>query len=1099
MALLLGAMGGSPLAIAQNKSVDYVQDVKPILQRKCYACHSALKQEANLRLDTVDLMKAGGESGPVVVANDLFSSILWNRVHSADEFSRMPPKGEPLSDLELEKVKQWILLGAHSPLREQPQNSPADHWSFQPLQNVIPPASDAQPIDAFIEEKLHAHKLKLSPPVDSTALLRRLFLTLHGLPPSPQELEHWQARIKTPSGRLQLINSLLDSPRYAERIAQFWLDIVRYADTHGFEVNTSRPNAWPYRDYVIQSFKNDKPYDQFIREQLAGDQLQTPEGTGFLVAAAVLLPGQIGKDDASKRLARQDALDEIIVGASATFLGLTIGCARCHDHKFDPISQNDYYALQAFFAGVTYGQRPIKDKVYQSRLDEAEKLSIKIRELEKQISASRPYENPGSIWIIDDEDLRHVSVLKKKNGHGVNPDGIKRGYKNDPGDIDRMPNLSNGRYTWWDNTPGEDVFTWNPSLQGRFRIWISWGVHGSGIHTRDARYILDHDGNLSTRHDQTEIIQADQFYFARQAEGESEKKPRWSGLLNAGVHDLGPESKVVLRGGKTGAGITADVLVLQELLVDSANTHDWPCLRVPVAFDQNEEYFSSIEAKYVRFTSLHTTHDDRHEPCLDELEVYTSDDIPVNIALASRGTTPSSSGNYSTTGYHQLAHVNDGLFGNEKSWISNVKGQGWVQLEFPKVFSINRIVWGRDRTKKYMDRLPVSYRIDVSVDGERWVTVTDSRNRLPLGTPFDTTTTIIRNAPPEEQKVLRDTMRALKEFRQRDEELRKPRLIYAGVFHEPDSTRLLLRGDPEQPQELVNPSVPRIFGDMSLPFDSQEHERRLALADWIASPDNPLTARVMVNRIWQMHFGCGLIATPSDFGLNGARPSHPELLDWLTNQFIASGWSVKALHRLILMSRTFQQASYMSSLAETVDADNTLLWRFPSRRLEAEAIRDSMLAVSGELNFQMGGPGFDFFKTRGGLSGFPPVQEFGPDRLRRMIYAHRIRMESIPVFGAFDCPDAGQPAPKRQQSTTPIQALNLFNSEFVLTRAQAIAKRVEQTFQDDEEKIIEVFRLMLGRQPTQTEMIAAQQAVSESDLAMLARVLLNSNEFVYIP
>ncbi|MEM7557796.1 MAG: DUF1553 domain-containing protein [Planctomycetota bacterium] len=322
-----------------------------------------------------------------------------------------------------------------------------------------------------------------------------------------------------------------------------------------------------------------------------------------------------------------------------------------------------------------------------------------------------------------------------------------------------------------------------------------------------------------------------------------------------------------------------------------------------------------------------------------------------------------------------------------------------------------------------------------------------------------------------------------------------------------------------------------------MPTETADRDRRRVLADWIASGDNPLTARVMVNRIWQYHFGIGLVETSSDFGLNGSRPSHPELLDWLAKEFIASGWSVKHLHRIILASGTYQQASALSQeqaiQGARVDGDNRLLWRFPSRRLEAEAIRDCVLQVSGKLNLAMGGAGFDFFQSRGGLSGFPPVEDFGAKQLKRMIYAHKIRMEQVPVFGAFDCPDAGLPAPRRSQSTTAIQALSLFNSKFILDQSQAFASRISldtlplaeasnaptvtlplaggsddspgralpsSEFRSPRLNPIQLaFLHALGRLPTSAELTSASEVVDTHGLPTLCRVLFNSNEFLYLP
>jgi hypothetical protein len=290
------------------------------------------------------------------------------------------------------------------------------------------------------------------------------------------------------------------------------------------------------------------------------------------------------------------------------------------------------------------------------------------------------------------------------------------------------------------------------------------------------------------------------------------------------------------------------------------------------------------------------------------------------------------------------------------------------------------------------------------------------------------------------------------------------------------------------------------LGAVTLPKDTAEQERRTALADWIASPQNPLTARVMVNRIWQGHFGTGLVETPSDFGLNGTKPSHPELLDWLAQEFIRSGWSVKQLHRLIVLSATYRQSSRHNPVAAEQDADVRLLWRFPSRRLEAETIRDAMLAVSGRLNLKMYGRGFDLFDKRGGLSGFKPVESFSGDGLRRMIYAHKVRREREAVFGSFDCPDAGQSAARRRESTTPIQALNLFNSRFTIEESAALAARVKADVGADVTKQIRrAYQLALNRDPSADELREAEPAVREHGLTTLCRALFNSNEFLFLP
>jgi len=1083
-----------------DQSREYLEKVKPILKEKCFSCHAAGKQEGELRVDTVKLMLQGGDSGPAIEPGKIEDSILWERISSTDEDERMPPEAEPLSPIQLAALKKWISSGANGPADEQPQADPASHWSFQPL-TFHPPnnINDSQVIDYFIEKKLNENSMDLSPSADHITLIRRMFLDLHGLPPTPEELQKWSSKIEgDPKIIRELIDSLLASPRYGERWGQHWLDVVRYADTHGFEVNTPRENAWRYRDYVIDAFNSDKPYSQFIIEQLAGDVVGEDVATGFLVAAPVLLPGQIGKDDKSKRLARQDSLDEMIVGTGSTFLGLTIGCARCHEHKFDPITQEEYYHLQAFFAGVDYGDREIFDAERKNRHARAGQLEQKLKIINAELAKYQPLAFAGRTILIDDEDAKKVSILKSPNGKGTNPAGTKQGYRDDAGSADRLPNLSRGKYTWWNNHPGEDVFTWNPASAGTYQIWISWGVHSSGVHTRDARYILDDDGDLKTLEDQIEIARADQFYYANQTEGESEKKPRWSGLKSAGVHELSKQSRIILRGGETGTGITADILVLQETTSDPLSP--LPRLREPVNAKRNIEQFKPINARFVRFTTLATSNNNRYEPCLDELEIYATSDAVKNIALVENGTKTTSSGEYGPSDRHRLEHINDGRYGNERSWIASQRQGGWVQLELPEVFEINKIIWGRDRNEKFKDRLATRYQIETSFDGKIWKIIASSQDRVAVGTPWNSADELSRNLPVDSAEKLKTMADNRSKLQKQITELRKPRLVYGGLFRKPDVTHVLNRGDPEQPGEQVGPKVPAVIGLVSLPKDAPENSRRITLAKWIANPENPLTARVMVNRIWQYHYGTGLVETPSDFGHNGGKPSHPQLLDWLASQLNKSGGSIKQIHRLIMNSKTYHQSAYIKQEAQKIDGNCRLLWRFPSRRLEAEAIRDCILQVSGNLNLRMHGPGFNFFKTRGGLSGFPAKEQFGPEEFRRMIYAHKIRMESVPVFGAFDCPDAGQSMPKRSQSTTAIQALNLLNNPFVIEQAERFANRIQTEVGDNPNKQIErIFLLTFGRQVTKTEQAAILPVIKKQGLESLCRVIFNSSEFLYLP
>jgi hypothetical protein len=485
--------------------------------------------------------------------------------------------------------------------------------------------------------------------------------------------------------------------------------------------------------------------------------------------------------------------------------------------------------------------------------------------------------------------------------------------------------------------------------------------------------------------------------------------------------------------------------------------------REPVSSKVNEERFPAIVAHAVRFTVRATNND--AEPCLDELEAWSSDGgAPRNVAAAAAGGAATSSGNYPDASKHRLANVNDGKYGNDFSWISSAAGQGWVRIDWRQATSIDRVAWGRDRLGGYADRLPTDYRIEALRTDGAWIEVASSVDRRPMA--------------PEAP------------------------MVYAGSFVQPDQpTRRLYRGDPAAPREPVGPDAPGVLGSLGLAIDAPEQQRRLALGRWLASPKNPLAARVMVNRIWQHHFGVGLVDTPSDFGGNGSQPTHPELLDWLAGQFIEHHWSVKHMHRLILLSSAYCQSSRPRRQCLGVDSGARLLWRFPPRRLEAEAIRDSVLYVAGSLDLTMGGPGWRAFEPNDNyVRVYEPKQQFGPAEWRRMIYMQRIRMRPEGVFGAFDAPDGGQTCPKRGRSITAVQALHLFNSRFMLEQAQAFAERLRRDAGEDAERQIErAFALAFNRLPEADEARDAMELIESHGLPSLCRALLNANELVFIP
>jgi hypothetical protein len=800
----------------------------------------------------------------------------------------------------------------------------AHHWSLRALvRPEVPAVRDTKwarnPIDAFVLARLEQGTLSPSPEADRRTLIRRVCFDLTGLPPSPEEVESFVSD-PSPDAYEKLVDRLLASPRYGERWARHWLDVVRFADSHGFEMNQPRPNAWHYRDYVIRSLNQDKPYDRFVLEQLAGDAIGADEATGFLVAGPwdqVKSP-----DPVLTAQQRADELHDLVSVTSAAFLGLTVGCARCHDHKFDPVSQADYFRTVAVFSGVQHGERPLRRGDEDARAAQAATVRRELEVLEVKLDALQPLALPG----------------------------------------------------------------------------------------------------------------------------------------------------------KTGS-------------------------RLPVSPVRNVERFEPVEAKFVRFTVSGTN---QFEPCIDELEVYAAGDTTRNVALAAAGARPTSSGDYPGNDIHKLEHVNDGRYGNGRSWICK-DATGWVQLELAEKTRIDRIVWGRDREGKFRDRLATAYRIEVSADGAAWRPAASSDDRI----AYDPTGK--QPVPASDTEGLKPLLEEKQSIEKKLIELTSQRLAYTGTFVQPGPTLLHHRGDPMQPKGAVAPGALASVGPkLDLPPDAPEQQRRLVLAKWVVDPSNPLTARVIVNRLWQHHFGRGIVATPSDFGRMGAAPTHPELLDWLAAELVqgpvpserseSKGWRLKPIHRLIVTSAAYRQGSASRPDALAVDAGSTLLWRYPPRRIEAEAIRDAILAVSGMLDLTAGGPGFDVFKPNDNyVRVYDPKDQFGPAEFRRMVYQFKPRLQHDGTFGAFDCPDAGQSTPARASSTTPLQALNLMNGPFVVQQAEFFAERVrKEAGEGPAAQVNRAFGLAFGRTPEETERAAGVQLVRHHGLPALCRALFNANEFVYV-
>ena len=904
------------------------REISAILVDQCVSCHGPTQKKGGLDLSRRATALKGGKSGTAIVPGSPDESLLVDKVVEGE----MPPKGA-LRREQVAAVRAWVQAGAtyaSEPL--SPRRAGADWWSLRPIQTVTPPERHGSdwiktPIDAFILAGLKAKGLAPAPAAGPATLIRRVTFDLTGLPPSPEAVAAFVAASEIdPRAFETLVETLLASPQYGERWGRHWLDVVRFGESQGYETNLPRPGAWPYRDYVIRAFNRDTPFPQFIAQQLAGDgdttDWLTQAATGFLVGGTHDIVGNQTIEGMLQQ--RADDLDDMITATGTTFLGLTIQCARCHDHKFDPIAQKDYYGFQAIFAGVNHAERELAAADSEGRRRETAVITAELAEVEQRLDAHEPLARP-------DRD---------------SPD--------------------------------------RPMVNAR----------------------------------------------------------------------------------------------------------------------RNVERFEPVKARMVRMTILATS--DRTEPCLDEVEVYASSRAPVNIALASAGGKASASSEYLNAAIHKIAHLNDGRSGNGASWISRVPGKGTITIAWPEPATIDRVVWGRDREEAYRDRLATEYYLEVALEPGRWQVVASSLDRVrydPNGSAAKSAS-ITTDVAPEAARERAELRARQAELRARLSQLRATLKVYAGTFSQPGPTHLLVRGDPTRKgPEVVPATVAAIGPKLVLDASTPELNRRDALAHWLADPANPLPARVMVNRVWHYHFGRGIVATPSDFGFNGAPPSHPELLDWLASTYIAGGWRLKPIHRLIVTSAAYRQSSRLDHKAQGIDRDNSLLWRMTPRRLEAESLRDAILATSGRLDTRMGGPGYNIWEPNTNyVAVYKPRAELGPDAFRRMVYQFKPRSQPDPTFSAFDCPDAALVAPRRNVSTTALQALNMLNSRFVIQQASYFARRLEAEAGADPGRQVERgFRLAFGRGPSPSERNAAVALIASHGSAAFCRALYNANEFVYVP
>lgn len=826
--LLQASREGAVQAAPFEERIDFSKQIQPILKQFCYRCHGPEKQKSGLRLDQRKAALEGGDEGVVVIAGKSGQSNLYRYIAGLDADKKMPPTGPKPSREQIELIKKWIDEGAVWPEKAEAESE--IWWSLKPLQRPAPPLAKKEwirtPIDAFILAKLKEKGLSPAPEADRRTLIRRLYFDLTGLPPTPEEVDQFIGDAD-PQAYEKLVDRLLASPRYGERWARHWLDIVHYGETHGYDKDKPRPNAWPYRDYVIRALNEDKPYGRFVEEQLAGDILYPGtrdgiEALGFIAAGPWDFIGhaELPETKIDGKIARHLDRDDMVANTINTFQSTTIHCAQCHNHKFDPISSEDYYSLQAVFAALDRADKPY-DFDPQTARQRAE-LIAKQTQLQKEQQA-----------------ITHK--LRQRAG----------------------PKLS---------------------------------------------------------------------------------------MLEKAIHD---QQK-----------LAANAFSLA-ILLDNKKKHDSLLASVMDESLRNEqqrinEELQKVEQELIRLPALH--------------HVYA-------------GTVHSGSGTFVGTG------ANGG----------------------------------------------------------------------------------------------------------------KPRPIY-----------LLQRGNVQQPGKEVGPGTLSMLhhgpSRFSLDASQSEGQRRATLAKWLNHKDNPLTWRSIVNRVWQYHFGRGIVDSPNDFGRMGQLPSHPELLDWLAVEFRDQGQSLKKLHRILVTSSVYRQASDTGRARllpsrnllvdpQSIDANNTYYWHMNRRRLEAEAVRDSILAVSGKLNLTMGGPSFqDYIIDKPEHSPHYEYHLFDPENPqghRRSIYRSIVRSQQQPWMATLDCADPSLLVDKRNQSISPLQALALLNNDLVLVMARHFAERV-QSAGDVPAQVKLAFRLAVQRLPSETELNQLVNYAKDQGMVNTCRVLLNLNEFVFI-
>ncbi|NRA95630.1 MAG: DUF1553 domain-containing protein [Planctomycetes bacterium] len=1093
----------APLA-AQDGVTFFKKEIRPLLQAHCVKCHgNGASFKGGLRLTHRTFLIAGGQSGPAVDSDAPKRSRLLQMVSYKDDHHRMPPTGK-LPQEKLDALHRWVEMGAPWPDGPVPEVLAPEKkklgrddglagWAYSELTRPEEPAvADKQwatsGMDLFILDTLERAGLTPAPAADKVTLIRRASYDLIGLPPTREEVRAF-VQDRRPDAFARVLDGLLSRPQYGEKWGRHWLDLVRYGETNGYERDSDKRHVWRYRDWVIDAFNKDKPYDRMITEQLAGDELDdvTPES---IVATGFLRLMQWDDEPGQGNLqARYDVLDDILVTSTEAFLGMTIGCARCHDHKGDPISQEEYYQFMSYFVGMT--EMSINGVFTPIASSEEEQVRA-VAEKKKQADEARIVEEMRAL------EGQYLSRLAARAGEAGQGDlvGLKYRFYRDTWetmpDFDMLLAESQGELPsgLLDLTVASREESIGVVYEGKLRV------------PRAGRYTF----NFKTRMHPRLVLDGDEVM------GRESKRSgglwRATVALNAGLipfrvdywnrakgHGLeawwGPASAASWRyvTEEPGDGWhSAASSRLWKTGKPGFGSPGTPGAAVGTEWHSEEIWLRSTfdwEPSDAESLILVAHHDEDLEVWINGVPAlrqsgYRVDYSVFEISAAARGALKARGNVLAVhcrqTGGGQYVHV-------APAHRSDLGGGSLVDIAFGR----------RDLSVRKAQRERKNLEGEVRKNGKKILGEADWKRY-------------------EELRKQRDQVR-----RRRLPEVAMAMAVQERGRNAPEM-HVHVRGNAHVKGKRVQPGVPSCLETAPPPPDPQPRERssgrRRALAAWISNPKNPVTSRVAVNRVFQHHFGRGIVASSSDFGEFGERPTHPRLLDWLACELVDNGWSLKKLHRTIMLSSAYRMSSRADAAALEKDPANRLFWRFDPRRLTAEEIRDSMLWVAGILNLKMGGPSFYSLMPREVLAtSSRPNQVWGKssdeERHRRSIYIKVKRSLLTPILSNFDLADTDRACPVRFNTTTPTQALHVLNGEFTRLMADAFARRLTAEHgKNDAARVRRGLELVTGREPGDRRVrehldflaqLRSDHALDDHDaLKMFCLVCLNANAFMYL-